>query len=150
MQTFTIPAENRQASVQRLTQFIVSALPGKVLEVSVGRKVRKRTDPQNNYLFGVCYPPIAAAKGYTAEEIHEFMCGTHFGWVDKPCPKTPRNPGGLESRPFRTTTRDENGKRNVLGTVEFSEFVETVKRIAAHAGVYVPEPNEPNPADLAA
>jgi len=142
MQKFTVPAAGRQAAAQRIAAFIESALPGKPLRVTVEAAKRERTDPQNAYLFGVAYPPIAEAKGYSVDDIHEFMCGTHFGWVDKPRPKSPRNPEGLESRPFRTTTRDENGKRNVLGTVEFSDFVETVKRVAAQVGIYVPEPNE--------
>lgn len=142
MQTFPVPAEGRQAAAQRIAAFILSALPGKPLRVTVEKAKRQRSDAQNSYLFGVAYPPIAQAKGYSVDDIHEFMCGTHFGWVDKPCPKTPRNPDGLESRPFRSTTRDETGKRNVLGTVEFSDFVETVKRIAAQAGIYVPDPNE--------
>lgn len=98
-----------------------------------------RSNEQNAYLFGVCYPPLAEAKGYTVEEIHEWMCGTHFGWVDKPCPKTPRNPEGVESVPFRTTTRNEEGKRDVLKTSEFSRFVDTVHRIAAQAGVFIPD-----------
>lgn len=142
MQTFSVPAEGRQAAAQRIAAFIESALPGKPLRVTVEKAKRQRSDPQNNYLFGVAYPLLVEAKGYEVNDIHEFMCGTHFGWVDKTCPKTPRNPEGLESKPFRSTTRDETGKRNVLGTVEFSEFVETVKRVAAQAGIYVPDPNE--------
>lgn len=98
-----------------------------------------RSNEQNAYLFGACYPPLAQVKGYTVDEIHEWMCGTHFGWVDKPCPKTPRNPEGVESVPFRTTTRNEEGKRDVLKTAEFSAFVDTVQRIAAHAGVFIPD-----------
>jgi len=97
-----------------------------------------RSNEQNALLFGVIYPPIAEAMGYEVEAIHEFMCGTHFGWVDAKVPKTPRNPEGIESRPFRTTTRDENGKRNVLKADEFSKFIDTVERIAAKAGVFIP------------
>jgi hypothetical protein len=98
-----------------------------------------RSNEQNAYLFGVCYPPIAEAKGYSVEDVHAFMCGTHFGWVDKPCPKTPRNPEGLESVPFRSTTRNHLGARSVLSKSEFSEFIATVQRIAAMAGVYIPD-----------
>lgn len=98
-----------------------------------------RTSQQNRYLFGVCYPPIAQVKGYTVDEIHEWMCGAHWGWVDKPCPKTPRNPEGIESVPFRSTTRDENGKRDVLKKKPFSEFVETVHRLAAQGGIFIAE-----------
>jgi hypothetical protein len=97
-----------------------------------------RSNEQNALLFGVVYPPIAEAMGYEVEAIHEFMLGTHFGWVDVKVPKTPRNPEGIESRPFRTTTRDEHGKRNVLKADEFSKFIDTVERIAAKAGVFIP------------
>lgn len=142
MSIFHVPAAGRQAAAQRIAAFIEMALPGKPLRVTVEQAKKQRTDPQNAYLFGVAYPVIAEAKGYTVQDIHEFMCGVHFGWVDEPCPKTPHNPEGVRSRPFRTTTRNEHGKRDVLGTVEFSEFVETVKRIAAQAGVYVPDPGE--------
>ena len=73
------------------------------------------------------------------DDIHVFMCGTHFGWVDRKVPKTPRNPDGIESVPFRTTTRDEAGKRNVLTVADFNRFLGTVERMAAQAGVFIPE-----------
>jgi hypothetical protein len=97
-----------------------------------------RSNEQNALLFGVVYPPIAEAMGYTVDDIHCFMCGTHFGWVDRKVPKTPRNPEGIESQPFRTTTRNEHGKRNVMGKTEFSKFIDTVERIATKAGVFIP------------
>ena len=109
------------------------------LEVSCGPLKNGRTSQQNRYLFGVCYPPIAEAMGYTVEDIHEYMLGRHFGWVDVKVPKTPRNPEGLESKPFRTTTTDETGKRNLLPKPEFAKFVDTVHRIAAGAGVFIAE-----------
>lgn len=100
-----------------------------------------RSNEQNALLFGVIYPPIAQAMGYPVDGdngIHAFMCGTHFGWVDRPVPKTPRNPDGVASFPFRSTTRNEHGKRNVLSKAEFSDFIATVERIAAQAGVFIP------------
>lgn len=108
------------------------------IDVSCGPWKATRSSEQNALLFGVVYPPIAEAMGYEVEAIHEYMLGRHFGWVDAKVPKTPRNPEGIESRPFRTTTRDEHGKRNVLKKDEFSRFLETVERIAAQAGVFVP------------
>lgn len=100
-----------------------------------------RSNEQNALLFGVIYPPIAQAMGYPVDGdngIHAFMCGTHFGWVDRPVPKTPRNPEGVASFPFRSTTRNEHGKRSVLSKAEFSDFIATVERIAAQAGVFIP------------
>lgn len=109
------------------------------LDVSAKPYKPTRSSEQNAYLFGVCYPPIANAKGYAVDDIHEWMCGTHFGWVDEACPKTPTNPQGIRSRPFRTTTRDHEGKRSVLNKAEFSSFVDTVQRIAAQAGIFIPD-----------
>jgi hypothetical protein len=111
------------------------ALP---LDVSCGPWKSTRSSEQNNLLWGICYPPLVERTGYTAEEIHEYVLGKHFGWVDKRVPKTPRNPEGIESVPRRTTTRDENGKRSVLSKAEFSAFLDTVDRISAEAGVFVP------------
>jgi hypothetical protein len=118
----------------------IAFVQAQALPVDVDCKPWKptRSNEQNALLFGVVYPPIAEAMGYEVEAIHEYMLGRHFGWVDAKVPKTPRNPEGLESRPFRTTTRDENGRRNVLKKDEFSKFLETVERIAAQAGVFVP------------
>ena len=108
------------------------------LEVTAKRWHKSRSNEQNHLLFGVLYPPISEAMGYTVDDIHEYMLGRHFGWKDVRVPRTPRNPEGLASVPIRTTTRDETGRRSVLTTVEFSAFLDTVDRVAAQAGVYVP------------
>lgn len=120
----------------RMVEFILTQpLP---LDVECKPWKPTRSNEQNALLFGVVYPPIAEAMGYEVEAIHEYMLGRHFGWVDVRVPKTPRNPEGIESRPFRTTTRDEHGKRNVLSAADFSRFLDTVERISAQAGVFVP------------
>lgn len=97
----------------------------------------RRSSEQNRLLFGVMYPPIAAHTGFTVDEIHAWMLGSHFGWVDKPVPRTPRNSEGVESVPYRTTTKGPDGRRSVLTKAEFSEFLEHVEHVAAKAGVYV-------------
>lgn len=125
-----------EADRQRwLVFFNMQPLP---LEVSWSAWKQTRSNEQNALLFGVMYPPIAEAMGYDVSDLHEFFCGTHFGWVDVKRPKTPRNPEGIESRPFRSTTKDEHGKRKVLSKDEFSKFLATVERIAAKAGVFIP------------
>lgn len=124
--------------LDRAYQFAIGLLDQGPVDWACEKWKPTRSNAQNALLFGVVYPPIADAMGYTVEDIHEYMLGRHFGWVDHKVPKTPRNPEGIESRPFRTTTRDENGKRNVLKADEFSKFLDTVERIAAQAGVFVP------------
>lgn len=114
------------------------------LEVECKRWKKKRTDPQNDLLFGVVYPPIANAMGYPVDGdngIHAFMCGTFFGWVDVKVPKSPRNPEGIASEPRRSTTRAgwNKGPRDVIDAETFAKFLDMVERIAAQAGVYVPQ-----------
>jgi hypothetical protein len=109
------------------------------IEVTCAPWKNSRSSQQNRYLFGVAYPPIAEAMGYEVADIHEYALGRHFGWVDKKVPKTPRNPEGFESAPFRTTTKDENGKRKLLTKGEFNQFLGTVERIASQAGVFITE-----------
>jgi len=116
--------------------------PEQYYTLTIEPKKATRSLEQNAYLFGVCYPLLAEAKGYEVNSIHEWMCGQFFGWVDRPCPKTPTNPHGVESVPFRTTTRDEEGKRNVIGKMQFCDFVAMVQRVGAEAGVVIPDPNE--------
>ncbi len=98
-----------------------------------------RSNEQNALLFGGVYPPIAEAMGYEVADIHEYMLGCHFGWVEVKVPKKPTSPEGIETRPFRTTTTNEHGKRDVLKADEFSRFLDTVERIAAKAGVFMPK-----------
>lgn len=99
-----------------------------------------RSGPANAYLFGVCYPLIAGAKGYDTADIHEWMCGQFFGWRDESCPKTPHNPQGVRSVPIRSTTRNADGKRNVVDVETFSRFIDMVHRVGAAAGVFIPDP----------
>lgn len=125
------------ADLERWVAFLqAQPLP---LECTAEKWKAGRSSAQNRYLFGVCYPPIAAAMGYDVDDIHEYCLGRKFGWVDKKVPKTPRNPDGFESKPFRTTTTDENGKRKLLTRGEFSDFIDCVHRIAANAGVFITE-----------
>lgn len=106
------------------------------LKVECGPWKSTRSSEQNALLWAM-YEPIAEHMGYDREDIHEWMCGRFWGWKDVKVPKTPRNPEGLVSVPVRTTTRNEEGKRDVLDAKEFSRFVEMVERIAAQAGVFV-------------
>lgn len=98
-----------------------------------------RTNEANAYLWGVCYALLSERTGYSPEELHEYCCGQHFGWSERKTPRTPLNPSGLVNVPRRTTTRDEEGSRATLNKAEFSAFVETVHRIAAQAGVFIPD-----------
>jgi hypothetical protein len=106
------------------------------LEVECKRWRKSRSNDQNAMLWAM-YEPIAEAMGFDRDDLHEWFCGKFWGWKDVKVPRTPRSPEGYVSVPVRTTTRDSDGKRNVIDTKTFSEFVDLVDRTAAQAGVYV-------------
>jgi hypothetical protein len=45
------------------------------------------------------------------------------------------------TKPIRTTTTDESGKRDVIPMDKFQEFYAMAQRIGAELGVYVPDPD---------
>lgn len=131
----------KRSELDRAYAFACDLLEKGPIDWSCEKWKDARSLPQNRLLFGVVYPPIAEAMGYEIDGdngIHAFMCGTMWGWVDKPVPKTPRNPEGVASFPRRTTTRDENGKYKPIKKDEMTKFIAMVDRIAAKAGVFIP------------
>lgn len=129
--------ESRTKAVESLVAFLGRLPMEKSWVVTVDRHVKARTDPQNRALFGVAYPPLVEATGATLKELHHEMCCRFFG-------ATIIDIGGKSvTRPYRTTTTDENGKRDVLPWDRFSEFYSSVQQLGAEYGVYIPDP-EPN------
>lgn len=104
--------------------------------VTIKRYRKPRTTVANAYLWGVVYVALVRELGFTAEDWHVEMCIRYFGKVETP------KPGGTYTTPWRTTTTDEMGERDVLSGAPFWDFIEFVRRQAAEAGVYCPEPNE--------
>lgn len=137
-------AKQRCLDIERVVHALEELPEGKAWKVSIEEAKRERSNPQNNYYHGVVLERIAQRWGVDTEDAHEWLCGTRWGWVDKRVPRTPRNPDGLESKPRRTTTTDENGRRSVLKTMEFEEFIEFAKRFAAtKLDLFIPDP-DPN------
>lgn len=115
---------------------------GRTYKVTVEQVRSARSTQANAYYWGVVVEAIYQKVGYEPGEIHEFLCGERFGWKDRPVPRTPRNREGLESVPVRTTTHGPDGKRSVLSSYDFWEFVEFARRIAAtRINVVVPDPD---------
>lgn len=134
-----LPAENREASIQRVVAYLSKCRPGHKLRVEVSEVRRGRSGSQNASLWGVAYPPLMAHMGLRgereAEELHEFWCGEYFGWV------TYDIMGQRKKRPRRTTTTDEMGQRKVIATVEFMDFYAFIQQRSAEYGVFVPDPD---------
>lgn len=134
-------AERRKVRAQRVAAFLAGLDPRKPWELIVRPFKRQRTNPQNAYERGVCCVLLSKAVGYEPDEIHDFLCGTYWGWKQVACPKTPNNPRGIKDVPIRTTTTNENGDRDVLNKQDYWDFVEFIQRFGAQRGVMIPDPD---------
>jgi hypothetical protein len=133
---------NRSRDIERVVHALEDLPEDKSWRVSIEEAKSTRSIQANAYYWGVVVEMMSESTGYESEEIHEYLCGARWGWKDKRVPKTPRNPDGIESVPVRTTTMDENGKRSVLGIVQFMEFTEFARRFAAQKlNLFIPDPN---------
>jgi hypothetical protein len=99
-------------------------LEGQDVEITIGRRPKRRSLSQNRYMWGVVYAMIAEAAGYTPEEAHEALKWRflrHHG--DGPIPTV------------RSTTD--------LTTTEMEEYLAQCRQLAAELfGLYIPDPNE--------
>lgn len=139
---FTLPKNQpREKAIQRVAAYLAILAPDKDWLVTIGLKKRRRSDAQNRYLHGVAYKILSDKTGYEIPEIADFMLGTYFGWTTKKVPKKPSNPAGIESVPIRRTTKNADGERDVLTTLQFQEYVEWIQRFAAQKGWDIPDPD---------
>lgn len=137
-----LPADRpRDDAIARLVRFCHQLDSRKPWKWTCEPYKATRSGQQNRYLHGVCYKLISDATGYEPEDVAEYLLGTYFGWKDKKVPKTPRNPEGFESVPIRSTTRNEDGRRDVLSWEQFAEYVAFIQRFAAGKGIYIPDPD---------
>lgn len=139
--TIIVPKHGRELVAKRLERFVLECFPGKRLRVSIEEDKSTRTSQQNRYLYGVCYARISEAIGYEPEDVAEFCLGSYFGWVTVKCPKTPSNPNGCKDVPRRTTTKNEEGQRDVLKWDAFGDYVAWIQRFAAKKGILIPDPD---------
>jgi len=127
--------------LQSVEAFLRKVSPGKNWQLTLEPYRRERSNQQNRYLRGVCAKLLSDHTGYEVDEVYEYLLGTYFGWRQERCPKTPSNPRGLRDLPVRSTTRNEDGEREVLKDREFWDFVEWIQRFGAQHGVHIPDPD---------
>lgn len=133
--TVILPAlAPRPAVIERLSRFLAQLPPDKAWRVTVAEHRAKRSDQQNRYLWGLVYPAILegggeSLRGWTAEDLHEYFLGEHFGW------EVVEGFGKRRQRPIKRSSR--------LSKAEFSDFVAAIQLKAAELGIYVPDPEEP-------
>lgn len=142
MPSFNLPRGTRKSAL-KLALDILTSLDEMVAWKITAEPVKNiRSASQNAYLWAVPNKMISEATGYEAEEVHEYLCGAYFGWKDKRVPKTPNNPKGMASVPIRTTTTNDQGKRSILTTMQFSDYVEFVQRFGAtKLNIIIPDPD---------
>lgn len=128
--SFVLPATaDRSTVLDKLARFARQLGSEKRWRVTIEPYSKTRSSSQNAYLWGVVYPLILEhLPGWTADDVHEFFLGEHFGW------ETVEGFGRKRMKPLRRSSR--------LSTVEFSEHVEFIQRFMAEKGVYIPDPNE--------
>lgn len=133
-QTFILRA-NAVRDLTRVVAVLSAAPKDKDIKVTVAEAKKDRSDPQNNALHGVAYKALSEFTGYTGPELHDVFLRAYFGEVEREIM------GQIIKRPRRTTTTDENGKRNKLSTVEFNAFYAFVQQKGAEIGCWVPDPD---------
>jgi hypothetical protein len=137
---FILPADRpRDEILARMVRFVHQLDAAKAWEWTCAPYKRKRSVSQNNALFGVAYPPIMEHCGLRGErdreDLHSYFCGEFWGWVEYDLL------GKRKHRPKRTTTTNEDGKRDVISTTEFMDFYAFVQQRAAEQGILVPDPD---------
>ena len=131
---FILPKSERTGpGIAKIAQFLGRLPTDKAWRVAVQELKKSRSGAQNRYLWGVAYPAILEAGGeilggWTADDLHEYFLGEHFGW------ETIEGFGRRRMKPLRRSSK--------LTTMEFSDFVASIQRKAAELGIYVPDPNE--------
>lgn len=136
MTTFVLNTESKDRNLDRLIRFVHAWDFRYPLEVVCERFVMGRTMQQNKALFGHAYKILRGETGHTVDELHDFFCRRFFGEVEV------EMFGRIVSKPARTTTTDEHGRRNVLKWDRFKEFVDEVQQFAAtELNVIIPDPD---------
>lgn len=123
----------REKLIDRIGRFLRSLSIEQAWEVEVKKHVKRRSNGQNAFLWGVVYPTILEKggpdlAGWTADDLHEFFLGQHFGTEEITLY------GRLHERALRRSSK--------LSTVEFMDYVASIQRFMSERGVYVADPNE--------
>lgn len=108
----------------------------KVYEITINELLKEYNDEQRGALWGVAYKILSDETGNDMEDLHLYFCGEYFGW------KTVNVMGNPRKTPLRTTTRGENGKRDVISTIDLAKLYEFIQqRSAQTVGVVIPDPD---------
>jgi hypothetical protein len=99
---------------------VLAKLEGKDIAVRLVRFRESRTLSQNGYYWAVVVPMFAECCGYDDEEMHNALKMRFLMKHDGPMPTV------------RSTTS--------LDTKEFTDYIESCRRLAAEMGCVIPDP----------
>jgi len=134
VQSVYLPASpSREGVIDRLARALRGLPATQAWRVEVHAHKPQRSDQQNRYLWGAVYPSILKAggetlRGWTPEDLHEYLLGEHFGW------ETLTGFGRRRMRPIRRSSK--------LNKQEFADYVGFIQQRMAEHGIYVPDPGE--------
>ena len=120
--------------VLKAVEVMYHSLPQKPFAVTVEVWKKPRTNQQNAFLWGVAYPAILegggeALKGWSRDDIHEYMTGEFGGW------EVLEGFGRKRMRPVLRSSR--------MTKEQFSEYLDWLGAKCADMGIVIPEPYEP-------
>jgi hypothetical protein len=114
---------------------------GSNVEVTVGKPVKKRSNPQNAYLWGAVYDHISRKTGAEPDEIHAAMKAM-FNYETKIVSVVQMSKKTGKLRTVRKHIKVPLSTAN-LSTEEFSIYVEKVRAWASSfLCLYIPDPGE--------
>lgn len=123
---------SRTYLLTRITAFLGALSMERSWRVEVSEHKRTRSHQQNAYLWGCVYETILNAglreQGWTANDLHEYFLGEHFGW------ETLEGFGRKRMKPIRRSSK--------LKTTEFADYIAFIQQRMAEQGVYIPDPRE--------
>lgn len=117
-------------------QLVKEKLAGKEVVISVARKTKQRTSPQNRHLWGVVYPMLLDGFIGVGYDINKADVELAHLWSKKeflPPQKIERDNGDSLSIPASTAK---------LSTVDFIAYVDRIAQFAAeYLNIVIPPPN---------
>lgn len=121
---------SRESVIARISRALAALPLERAWRVEIHEQKAKRSEQQNRYLWGAVYPHILRAGGetlggWTAEDLHEYFLGEHFGWEQM------TGFGRRRMRPMRRSAR--------LNKQEFADFIAFIQQRMAEHGIVVPD-----------
>ena len=131
MQQFILPKlAHREGAIERIAKILGTLGQESAWRVELHEHKPTRSTQQNRYLWGCVHPTILKAgklEGWTAEEVHDYCLGEHFGW------ETVTGFGRKKIRPLRRSAR--------LSKTEFMDFIAFIQQRMAEHGIFIPDPD---------